>query len=295
MYSIIIPTYNNINYLKICIESIKKNSNFSNQIIVHVNEGKDGTKDYLESKKIDYTWTNNNVGLCKGVNLAAKKIKTNYVIYSHDDFYFCPNWDLYLYEEIKKIGHNNFFLSGTMFHELEGVPFFCGNDFKNFDESILLNNLSKIKVNDYQGSTWSPHVVHKEIWNKVGGFSEEFYPGAGSDPDFAMKLWRENIRIFKGVGKSLVYHFGSKTLRDKLSKSLQKNIGSQSSKIFLKKWKISINFFKNFYLRSGIGADKKQIFKIYDGPLKEPKKDINYFNKLLIDKMKYLYLKFIQY
>jgi len=79
MYSIIIPTYNNINYLKICIESIKKNSNFANQIIVHVNEGKDGTKDYLESKKIDYTWTNNNVGLCKGVNLAAKKIKTNYV------------------------------------------------------------------------------------------------------------------------------------------------------------------------------------------------------------------------
>ena len=56
MYSIIIPTYNNINYLKICIESIKKNSNFANQVIVHVNEGKDGTKDYLESKKIDYTW-----------------------------------------------------------------------------------------------------------------------------------------------------------------------------------------------------------------------------------------------
>ena len=60
-----------------------------------------------------------------------------------------------------------------------------------------------------------------------------------------MKLWMENIRIFKGIGKSLVYHFGSKTLRNKLSDRLKKNLGSQSSKIFLKKWKITINFFQN--------------------------------------------------
>ena len=36
MFSILIPTFNNLEYLKICIESLKKNSKFDHQIIVHV-------------------------------------------------------------------------------------------------------------------------------------------------------------------------------------------------------------------------------------------------------------------
>ena len=47
MFSVIIPTYNNINYLKLCIKSLKKNSKFNHEIIIHVNEGIDGTIDYI--------------------------------------------------------------------------------------------------------------------------------------------------------------------------------------------------------------------------------------------------------
>ena len=42
MFSIIIPTFNNIEYLKLCLESIK-NSRYNHEIIIHVNEGNDGT------------------------------------------------------------------------------------------------------------------------------------------------------------------------------------------------------------------------------------------------------------
>ena len=48
MFSIIIPTFNNIKYLKLCLESIKKNSTFNHEIIVHVNLGEDGTKEFLD-------------------------------------------------------------------------------------------------------------------------------------------------------------------------------------------------------------------------------------------------------
>ena len=50
MFSILIPTFNNLNYLKICIESLTKNSNFNHEIIVHVNEGTDGTIEYLNKE-----------------------------------------------------------------------------------------------------------------------------------------------------------------------------------------------------------------------------------------------------
>ena len=38
MFSILIPTLNNLNYLKLCIKSIKNNSKYNHEIIVHVNE-----------------------------------------------------------------------------------------------------------------------------------------------------------------------------------------------------------------------------------------------------------------
>ena len=43
MFSIIIPTFNNLEYLKITLNSILKNSKYIHEIIVHVNEGSDGT------------------------------------------------------------------------------------------------------------------------------------------------------------------------------------------------------------------------------------------------------------
>ena len=54
--SIIIPTLNNINYLKILIKSIKKNSRYNHEIVVHVNENLDGTINYLEENQIKYTY-----------------------------------------------------------------------------------------------------------------------------------------------------------------------------------------------------------------------------------------------
>ena len=53
MYSIIIPTFNNLSYLKFCISSIKKNSKFKHEIIPHINEGTDGTEEFLITNKID--------------------------------------------------------------------------------------------------------------------------------------------------------------------------------------------------------------------------------------------------
>ena len=56
MFSVIIPTFNNIDYLKICIDSLKKNSKFSNEIILHVNDGTDGTLDFVKKNRINYTY-----------------------------------------------------------------------------------------------------------------------------------------------------------------------------------------------------------------------------------------------
>ena len=80
MFSILIPSYNNLEYLKFCINSIVKNSKYDHQIIVHVNVGKDGTLDYLNKNKIEYTFTDYNAGICEGINKAAKLAKFEYYL-----------------------------------------------------------------------------------------------------------------------------------------------------------------------------------------------------------------------
>ena len=282
MFSIIIPTLNNLKYLRFCINSIKKNSKFKHEIIPHVNIGNDGTIDYLKEEKLDYSFTEYNAGICEGMNKASKKAKYDYILYAHDDFYFCPEWDQILKKELDLIGHNNFYLSGTMMNNGQ-IDFNCGNTTDDFDEKKFLDNYKNFNFYNFQGSTWAPHLIHKDLWDRVGGFSEEFFPGTGSDPDLNMKLWKLGVRIFKGINDFKVYHFGSIVLRKKINKIKRKNkYGSIGSKIFLLKWGISIKFFKKFYLKS---------MNKYGGPLKKPVKDLNYLINLFFCKFNYLYLR----
>jgi glycosyltransferase involved in cell wall biosynthesis len=281
MFTILIPTFNNLEYLKLCINSIRKNSKFNHQIVCHVNVGDDGTTKYLTNENIKFSHTLHNSGICEGINKAAKLAKYDYFLYAHDDFYFCPEWDLILSNEITKIGHNDFYLSGTMMNEGQ-IKFDCGNSPNEFDEKKFLTQYKEFNYYDFQGSTWAPSLVHKEIWDKVGGLSEEFFPGSGSDPDFNMKLWNFGIRIFKGINDFKVYHFGSIVLRKKISKISKKKYGSIGAKIFLLKWGITIKFFKKFYLKSNTE---------FNDALSNPIKDYNYYINLIKCKFNYFYIK----
>ena len=47
---------------------------------------------------------------------------------------------IYLTKKLKKIGHNRFYLSGTMMNEGQ-IKFNCGNTPEDFDESKFLEEL----------------------------------------------------------------------------------------------------------------------------------------------------------
>ena len=276
MFSILIPSFNNLNYLKLCLKSIVNNSIKNHEIIIHVNEGSDGTLEYVKQSNFKHTFSDKNVGLCTAINSASKLSSSKYILYSHDDMYFCPEWDLHLIKEINKIGHDSFYLSGTMIEPNSGhIKFNCGENLESFNEKKLLLNYSNLNFYDHQGTHFAPHLVTKEMWNSVDGFSEEFNPGIASDPDFNMKLWNKGVRIFKGINKFKVYHFGSITTRKK------KNfIQNRGDRMFLKKWGISTKFFKKYYLKSGTK---------YDGPLSKPKISLNYLIEFTVCKIKKIF------
>jgi len=276
MFSVIIPTYNNIEYLKVCLDSLKKNSSHSHEIILHINEGTDGTLELIKQSSYKYSYNKENAGVCVAFNAAAKLATKKYLVLGHDDMYFCPGWDTYFEDELKLIDKNeDFFLSGTMVQPFESyINLDCGKTYIDFNENKLLAELPKIKFDNFQGTHWQPSLIPIKTWNKVNGFSEEFSPGLGSDPDFNMKLWNIGVRLFKGLGNVRVYHFSSISLR--------KKAWNKGSKTFLLKWGFTIKFFKKHYLKTDT---------LFEGPLNEPKKNISFFYDLLKCKFSLLYTK----
>jgi glycosyltransferase involved in cell wall biosynthesis len=254
-FSIVIPTWNNQPYLELCINSIRKNSHFKNQIIIFVNEGKDGTADWLRTQPdVDFLHSSKNEGICVAMNSCRSLIKSEYMVYMNDDMYVCPNWDLELYTEIQKIGHDNFMLSATLIEpyattnpSVVSIVQDFGDSLETFKEKELLATYKSVVKKDWYGASWPPSVVSTRVWDVVGGYSIEFSPGMYSDPDFSMKLWKYGIRIFKGIGNSRVYHFQSKS-----TKRLKKNKGSDT---FLIKWGITARVFYAYNLRMGRDFD----------------------------------------
>jgi hypothetical protein len=227
-----------------------------------VNEGIDGSLKWIKEEKIDFSYSKENIGICFALNLASSLVTTPYIVYFNDDMYACPDWDYFLYEEIKAQKNDFFFLSSTLIEPAYSKnlctisPFNFGDNPQNFQEKELLLRFKFFKKKDWNGATWPPNLVPKKLWDMVGGYSIEFSPGMYSDPDFSMKLWRLGVRNFKGVGSSRIYHFMSKS-----TKKINNKFLNNGRALFQNKWGISSNIFTSHYLRRG---------QVWKGSLAEP-------------------------
>lgn len=277
-FSILIPTWNNLPHLKLCIESIVKNSRYAHQLIIHVNEGSDGTLDWVRSQNYRYSHSSVNSGVCYAFNAAASLAESQYLLLLDDDNYMLPDWDYYIIEEIKQLNHPYFALSATKierrktFNQCAISPHDFGSSTTDFDEEGLLKNYQQFQMNDWTGSSWYPMAIHKSVWDLVGGMSIEYTPGMYSDPDFMMKLWQAGVRHFKGISDSRAYHFMSKSVR-----RVKKNNGRKQ---FLLKWGISNSTFREYYLRMG---------QPFNGPLADPQISAKLKLRHLRDKIKILF------
>lgn len=248
-FSIVIPSWNNLDYLKCCIASIRRHSVLKLQVIVFINEGRDGTLEWLEEQgNVDILYSPVNVGICYGVNLCRSLVKSDYILYMNDDMYVLPGWDQVLHDEIVSLDTKLFMLSATMIEPHRSgnrcvVVKDFGDTLESFKEDRLLAEYQTLSGDDWSGSTWPPNLVHRDLWDLVGGLSVEYSPGMYSDPDFSKKIYDAGVRLFKGKGNSLVYHFGSKS-----TGRARKNKGRDQ---FVMKWGFSAKSFTHEILRSG--------------------------------------------
>lgn len=259
MFSIIIPTWNNLPYLQLCVESIRKYSSCNHEIVIHVNDGSDGTLDWVRAQGIRYSHSEKNIGVCLAVNHLVAQASHDWVLYMNDDMVACPGWDVAFDNAILSTGTDLALFFGTQIELRSGThPNRIYRDFggtpENFREAELVLWCQNSERKDYDGAASQPTLVHKKWWLMLGGYSLEFSPGMSSDDDLLMKFWIAGCRHFKVVGGSKFYHF--------CCKSTERIRHNRGGRIFAMKWGITQREFFHNYLASlaNVSTEPEQNF-----------------------------------
>jgi GT2 family glycosyltransferase len=258
--SILIPTWNNLPYLRVCVDALRKYSRFDNEIVLHVNDGSDGTLEYAQAEGLKFSHTETNVGLCKGINACARLATKSLLCYFNDDMCALPNWDAEMAAFMEEHPMPEVFWGCSMLIEgfgknpdfIAGPRFNYGRTPDVFEEERLAADVEHLKTVQMarRGVTWAPCLIPAEAWDAVGGFTEEFDEagGFGSDPDLAKKMWDIGCRNFFSVPGSLVYHFGSVVTKRYSGNRTQ----VLSREIFKRRHGMSLEHFVNTVLQRGM-------------------------------------------
>lgn len=248
-FSIIIPTWKNLDYLDLAYRGIVRNSAADHEVVVFFNEFDADCERWLEGHDVVHASSPENLGVCAAVNRASELVTTDYVCFLNDDMYVLPDWDTALaaYLGIS----DKLWLSGTAVEAGKATACYIGgHDYghspADFEEERLLAEYETLKRSYNVVSTWTPTLLSRSDWEAIGGFDEAYFPGNGSDPDLAMKMYEYGCRYFIGVGTSLVYHFSRRTIA-RFDDSRKQVMDPKA--YFKKKWGISRKKFLNKVIR----------------------------------------------
>jgi len=242
-----ISTYNNLNYLKLAVKSVRRHSYFKDApFIIHAENCDDGTNEWLTEVREKYNLTtliepNNSPvkGIGGGMNICAENVKTKYIMFLHSDFYVSKDWDINLlkFHESKNI-HDLWTFSyriqpnifneesryGTVIVEKDAMGCYH-NDFS--EEDFLWFAAEFSRLNDTDGIPKGEGVsglILKSAWDKAGGNDPIFAPSSYEDMDLFLRMRNMGYKFYI-TSKSVVWHFGARG-----SHRLEENNGQTSQR-----------------------------------------------------------------
>ena len=246
MITFCISTYNNLEYLKIAVDSVRKNSFYKDApFIIHAENCTDGTNEWLKENSEKYNLeyyldkNDNPKGIGGGMNFCADRVETDYIMFLHSDFYVTPNWDKALMDTHNKYPNEKLWVNShrvepQMFPNSQSRPGTVvvsketfgayHNDFK----SVLFDKYAELftSENDFEipkGEGVSG-LIKKEHWDEIGGNDPLFAPASYDDMDLFLRMLQNGFRFILPT-TSLVWHFGARG-----SHRLEENDGKTSER-----------------------------------------------------------------
>ena len=233
----VIPTYNNLPFLKLTVQSIRQNCYYNDMpIFIFAENCTDGTNEWLaksaDKLKLQYYIETDNVeqrGIGGGIDLCVSQVKTEFVNILHSDFWLAPNQDielLKLYDDVKpseRLIASSFRIQPNIFPN--DPPYRPGTVFVDFDEFGAHDDEFESEYFDRWATEFSKdndiHVrkaggagyfCRVEDHIHIGGNDPRFEPMYWEDKDLFMRMQMEDYKFIM-TSKSVIWHFTSRTSR----------------------------------------------------------------------------------
>jgi len=196
-----------------------------------------------------------------GYNLALKECTKKCFVFVHDDTFIAP---LFLENMIPHITDTQFCNFTTVEPPVFGEQFTIKKPIKDFGRSVdtfilqdfnkfaieHINTLEEVTTDSPFGGFFMAGMVQPLL--NIGGFDESFQPYFYEDSDLMVRMYQAGYTFVHALN-SLVYHMGSLTSRES---SDSRTAHELTHKIFLKKWKVEFEYFKNYTMLQGIPYNK---------------------------------------
>ncbi|QXM06348.1 glycosyltransferase [Crassaminicella indica] len=234
--SIILLTFNQLHYTKLCIDSIRKYTDKNTyEIIVVDNHSTDGTVQWLKAQKdIKCIFNEENLGFPKGCNQGIKIAKGNSILLLNNDVVVTPNWlanlnaCLYSADDIGAVGAVT---NNCSYYQSISV------NYKNIEEMIAFSQKNNIS----SSTKWEKRLkligfcmlIKREVIQKIGLLDERFSPGNFEDDDYSFRIIKAGYKLMlcKDV---FIHHFGHASF-NKNSNEFS-NILTINRNFFKEKW-----------------------------------------------------------
>jgi GT2 family glycosyltransferase len=261
-----IGTYNSLPFLKLTIDSIRKNEHFKSPLIVFADGCTDGTNEWLLENKDKYSLTTIIEDRCEnssngyGMNRCAQEVDTEYINFIHADMYCGKDFDLALYNritsysDIDKVIVSSYRIQPNVFHngnepDRPGTvmvdPKLCGDMPDTFDKK-LFDSIAKQFTTEYANfsvpkAEGCSFIIRKRDWDFIGGNDLRFKPNGFDDMDLFLRMRNKGFK-YETIGASLVFHFAGRGGNGFFGKGLDGRndsnmLGEQNSgRAFYDKW-----------------------------------------------------------
>ncbi len=238
--SIVILTYNQLDYTRITIDSIRRHTKSPYEIIIVDNASTDGTVEYLKAQKdIRTIFNEENVGFPAGCNQGMGVAKGDYIVLLNNDVIVTDGWlegMIECSEADPKIG-----IVGPMTNWISGCQLEPNANYKK--ASQVQEFAAKYRRKNRKRWLEVPRVagfcmlIKRTLLDQIGGLDSAFGIGICEDDDYCMRARLAGSRI--AVAREVfIHHFGSKSFgKDGLEK--YREVIRVNETIFKKKWGVT--------------------------------------------------------
>jgi GT2 family glycosyltransferase len=213
--SIIIPTFNQLDYLRECVESIRRHTDVPFEIIVIDNGSTDGTDEYLRkmSGAVRFKRSDRNIGFAGGVNQGLMMARGTTLLFLNNDTIVTENWLPNLLTCLRSDAR--FGLVGPVTNYISGDQL-IETSYGSVEE---MHAFAKA-YNRSDAGRWTPTdrltgfcvLMTRDMFRRLGYLDEGFEIGNCEDDDYGLRarLLGAELIIAKDT---FIHHAGSKTTK----------------------------------------------------------------------------------